>query len=85
MGDHESSLAACTRFWVDTREDSKCMFMTQFMPERRYPMQEYLYPPRVRRHHRLEKCFKFDLLPENKESCRYQKPCIELLQPQEFV
>ena len=42
MGDYGWGGAAGTRFWVDPQEDIMCVFMTQFMPGGRYPVQEYL-------------------------------------------
>ncbi len=41
-GDYGWGGAAGTRFWVDPQEDIMCVFMTQFMPGGRYPVQEYL-------------------------------------------
>ena len=41
-GDYGWGGAAGTRFWVDPQEDLMCVFMTQFMPGGRYPVQEYL-------------------------------------------
>jgi len=41
-GDYGWGGAAGTRFWVDPEEDLMCVFMTQFMPGGRYPVQEYL-------------------------------------------
>ncbi len=41
-GDYGWGGAAGTRFWVDPVEDLVCVFMTQFMPGGRYPVQEYL-------------------------------------------
>ena len=42
IGDYGWGGAAGTRFWVDPQEDIMCVFMTQFMPGGRYPVQEYL-------------------------------------------
>lgn len=42
VGDYGWGGAAGTRFWVDPQEDLMCVFMTQFMPGGRYPVQEYL-------------------------------------------
>jgi len=42
VGDYGWGGAAGTRFWVDPEEDIMCVFMTQFMPGGRYPVQEYL-------------------------------------------
>ncbi|MBJ38920.1 MAG: serine hydrolase [Gammaproteobacteria bacterium] len=42
LGDYGWGGAAGTRFWVDPQEDLMCVFMTQFMPGGRYPVQEYL-------------------------------------------
>jgi CubicO group peptidase (beta-lactamase class C family) len=42
LGDYGWGGAAGTRFWVDPEEDLVCVFMTQFMPGGRYPVQEYL-------------------------------------------
>ena len=42
VGDYGWGGAAGTRFWVDPTEDLMCVFMTQFMPGGRYPVQEYL-------------------------------------------
>ncbi len=41
-GDYGWGGAAGTRFWVDPTEELACVFMTQFMPGGRYPVQEYL-------------------------------------------
>lgn len=41
-GDYGWGGAAGTRFWVDPEEELTCVFMTQFMPGGRYPVQEYL-------------------------------------------
>ena len=41
-GDFGWGGAAGTRFWVDPEEELMCVFMTQFMPGGRYPVQEYL-------------------------------------------
>ena len=41
-GDYGWGGAAGTRFWIDPEEDLTCVFMTQFMPGGRYPVQEYL-------------------------------------------
>ena len=41
-GDFGWGGAAGTRFWVDPEEGIQCVFMTQFMPGGRYPIQEYL-------------------------------------------
>lgn len=42
FGDYGWGGAAGTRFWVDPQEELMCVFMTQFMPGGRYPVQEYL-------------------------------------------
>ena len=42
LGDYGWGGAAGTRFWVDPEEELTCVFMTQFMPGGRYPVQEYL-------------------------------------------
>ena len=70
--------------WVDPQEDIMCVFMTQFMPGGRYPVQEYLRHL-VLGYCRLKKRFRFDWPHSGKASCRYQRTYIAPLQPQVFV